>query len=199
MYLESARIVAELSVQWSDGSREVIIPPFPINRRSVLRNTRNLWKISLREVKNQVISSLKDKKTRGSKDLSPASFTLKATFSCGGISKYTELVLLPLDSTSSTDSVARRRYPNLNLQLTTSTKTPRVTNNVFAQVYQPLYRNKGVVWKFIVTSNTCFLGWGKHHFACSQQPFCRRLSLCHYINHKQQDTNNSTSQVNINV
>ena len=130
MYLESARIVAELSVQWSDGSREVIIPPFPINRRSVLRNTRNLWKISLREVKNQVISSLKDKKTRGSKDLSPASFTLKATFSCGGISKYTELVLLPLDSSPSTDSVARRRYPNLNLQLTTSTKTPRVKNNV---------------------------------------------------------------------
>ena len=126
MYLESARIVAELSVQWSDGSREVIIPPFPINRRSVLRDTRNLWKISLREVKNQVISSLKDKKTRGSKDLSPASFTLKATFSCGGISKYTELVLLPLDSSPSTDSVARRRYPNLNLQLTTSTKTPRV-------------------------------------------------------------------------
>ena len=82
MYLESARIVAELSVQWSDGSREVIIPPFPINRRSVLRDTRNLWKISLREVKNQVISSLKDKKTRSSTDISPASFTLKATFSC---------------------------------------------------------------------------------------------------------------------
>ena len=126
MHLEGARIVAELSVQWSDGKREIIISPFPINRRSLVENNRNQWKISLPIVKNRITSILNDEENQRSKYLSPASFTLKVTFSCGGISKESELVLIPLDAIPSVEAEATKNYPNLNLQLTTSTKNPRV-------------------------------------------------------------------------
>ena len=126
MYLEDVRIVAELSVQWSDGKRETIISPFPINRRSLLENNRHRWKISLPIVKNHISSVLNDKESQRSNYLSPASFTLKVTFSSGGISRESELVLLPLDATPSVEAEATNKYPNLNLQLTSSTKNPRV-------------------------------------------------------------------------
>ena len=124
IHLEGARIVAELSVQWSDGTRDLIISPFPINRRSVLEKNRNQWRISLPIVKNDIRSFINDKQK--SKYLSPASFTLKVTFSSGGVSKEAELVLLPLDTTSYLESGTTNAYPSLNLQLTSSTKNPRV-------------------------------------------------------------------------
>ena len=126
MHLEDARIVAELSVQWSDGKREILISPFPINRRSLLENNKNQWKISLPIVKNHISSLLNDKENHRSNYHSPASFTLKVTFSSGGISKESDLVLLPLDATPSVEAEATKKYPNLNLQLTSSTKNPRV-------------------------------------------------------------------------
>jgi hypothetical protein len=126
LHLEGARIFAELSVQWSDGSRESVLPPFPINRRGVLENNRNQWKISLPIVKNDILTLLNKEGNDRTKHLSPASFTLKATFSSGGISRDSELVLLPLDTVSLANSRTTKRYSNLNLQLTTSTKNPKV-------------------------------------------------------------------------
>ena len=125
-HLEGARIFAELSVQWSDGSREVVVPPFAVNRRSVVENNRNQWKISLPVVKNHILSLLNKDENIRTMNISPASFTLKATFSSGGISRESELVLLPLDTLSRPNHRSMRRYTNLNLQLTTSTKNPRV-------------------------------------------------------------------------
>ena len=127
MHLEGARILAELTVQWSDGSREIVVRPFPINRRSILEDNKNKWKINLPIVKNRIISLLSKQGNDRSNQISPASFTLKTTFSSGGISRESELVLLPLDSLSSANSMStRQRSSNLNLQLTTSTKSPRV-------------------------------------------------------------------------
>ena len=130
LHLEGARIFAELSVQWSDGSRELVVPPFPVNRRSVLENNRNQWKISLPIVKNHILSLLNKNGNDRTKHLSPASFKLKATFSSGGISIDSELVLLPLDTVLRANSRATKRYSNLNLQLTTSTKNPRVRSTI---------------------------------------------------------------------
>ena len=114
-------------MQWSDGSRGVVIPPFPINRRSILNNNRNQWKVSLPIVKNRIVSILnKNGNQKTKSQISPASFTLKTTFSSGGVSKESELVLLPLDAPVPSNAVARKQHPNLNLQLTTSTKNPRV-------------------------------------------------------------------------
>ena len=127
MHLEGARIIVELIVQWSDGSREIVIPPFPVNRRSTLDNNKNKWKISLPIVKDRIMSLLNKQGDDRLNQISPASFSLKASFSSGGISRDSELVLLPLDSLSPTSSrINRHRSSNLNLQLMTSTKHPTV-------------------------------------------------------------------------
>ena len=134
-HLEGARIIAELIVQWSDGSREIVVPPFPINRRSILENNKNKWKVNLPIVKKRIIDLLKKQGNDRLNQISPASFTLKATFSSGGTSRDSELVLLPLDSISPKNSrISRKRTSNLNLQLMTSTKNPRVGESIILHV-----------------------------------------------------------------
>ena len=135
MHLEGARIIVELSVQWSDGSREIVVPPYPVNRRSTLDKNVNKWKISLPIVKSRIITLLHQQGDDRLNQISPASFSLKATFSSGGISRDAELVLLPLDSLSSSSSrISRHRSTNLNLQLITSTKNPRVSKALLSHL-----------------------------------------------------------------
>ena len=135
LHLEDARLVSELSVQWSDGEREVIIPPFPITGRSRPLDNRNLWKISFPAVKSQIIAMLREKGYHGSNSRTPASFMLKTTFSSGGVSKESELVLLPLDLSSyGPKFMPLENHSNLNLQLTTSTRTPKVHEFIFGKI-----------------------------------------------------------------
>ena len=125
VHLGDGRLVAELSVQWSDGERELLLPPFPVNRRSQLAGSRNMWKINIPALKGR-ISTLLNKNGHYNRRV-PTSFTLKATFSSGGISKESELVLLPLDaSANNRPDASTKETPHPNLQLTTSTKHPKV-------------------------------------------------------------------------
>ena len=79
------------------------------------------------KIPSQIIAIIGVRGYHGSYSRTPASFMLKTTFSSGGVSKESELVLLPLDLSSYGPKFkSLENHPNLNLQLTTSTRNPKV-------------------------------------------------------------------------
>ena len=118
--------MVELNLQWSDGRRDSISPPFPVRRRSTFFGNRHAWGMRVPNLKHQLAARSHD-------GVEIASVTATASFSTTTahsshdmpLEKSVDLILLP--ETNSTRFVPK-------LQLTTSTLEPKVGENMIFHI-----------------------------------------------------------------